>query len=194
MVILTFLPQPFNSVKISQMSNKLKRGFAWPLVILIIALAAFIIKPWQTKQAETISVSAEGKAQAAPNIAEIIATVESKNINLDEARRQNEAKVSTIINKLKELGTSEKDIKPQNISAGPGYEIQIYPPQKPTTNQFSTSLEITLHNFEIADETIAALTQNGATNLYGPNLTVSDEKAEEAKTKLEAAGAKVELK
>src|SRR3990167_8552348 len=135
MVILTFLPQPFNSVKISQMSNKLKRGFAWPLVILIIALAAFIIKPWQTKPAETISVSAEGKTQVTPNIAKITASIESKNPNLDVARAENEQKVSTVVAKLKELGIEQKDIKTQNISAGPGGEIQIYPPRRPRSEE-----------------------------------------------------------
>ena len=155
----------------------------WPFAILIIALSAFYLKPWQTKPAETISVSAEGKSQVTPNIAKITATIESKNINLDEARRQNEIKVSTIINKLKELGIEKKDIKTQNISAGPGGEIQIYPPRRPDTNAFSTSLEVTLRNFEIADETLATLTQNGATNLYGPNLTLDEKAQEDAKAK-----------
>src|SRR5207245_452975 len=38
-------------------------------------------------------------------------------------------------------------------------------------------------NFESSDEVIAALTQNGVTNLYGPNLTVSDDKLDEGKSK-----------
>jgi len=44
-------------------------------------------------------------------------------------------------------------------------------------------LEITVRDFKKADTVIATLTQNGASNLYGPNLTVSDEKAQEAKSK-----------
>ena len=166
------------------MLNSLKHGFAWPLVILIIALAAFYLKPWQTKPQETISVSATGRTQTIPNVAKITATVETKNSNLETARRENEEKVEGVIAKLKDLGIDEKDIQTQSISGGPG-EIMIYPPppRQPTTNQFSTTIEVTIRNFEIADEAISALTQNGATNLYGPNLTLDEKAQEDAKSR-----------
>lgn len=171
----------------------------WPIVVLIIAFGAFYLKPWQTKPQETISTMAEGKADATPNVAKITATIESKNPNIDKARAENEQKVSAIVAKLTEIGVEEKDIKTQNISAGPGYEIQseqapdnlpdgsqvqIYPhPARPNTNTFSTSLEITIRDFDLTDKILTTLTQNGLTNLYGPQLTVSDENLEEAKTK-----------
>ena len=56
----------------------------------------------------------------------------------------------------------------------------------PISNQFSTSLEITIRNFDNADEIIAAMTAFGATNLYGPNLTVDNQKLEEAKSRARA--------
>ena len=163
--------------------NRKGSALIWPLVVLLIAFCAFWLKPWQTKPTETISVSSIGKAQVTPNVATITATIESKNPNLDEARRENEAKVSTLIAALKTLGVDEKDIKTQQISGGPGYEIMIYPPQKPTTNQFTTSLEVKIRNFDNTDEIIAAMTTNGATNLYGPNLTVDEALQEEGKSK-----------
>src|SRR3989338_10981210 len=98
---------------------KLSSSLLWPLVILIIAFGVFYLKPWQAKTQETISVTAEGKTQVTPDIAKITATVESKNQNLDAARSQTEQKTAEIISKLKELGVGEKDIKTQNISAGP---------------------------------------------------------------------------
>ena len=161
----------------------LRNDFAWPLVVAIIAFGAFWLKPWQEKPQETISVQALGKTQVVPDIAKIDAQVESKNPNLDVARRENEQKIGTIIAKLKELGIEEKDIKTQYFSAGPGYEIQIFPAPRPNTNQLTTTLEITIRNFDNTNEVLAALTQNGATNLYGPNLTISDSKLEEAKSK-----------
>src|SRR3990167_3726429 len=165
---------------------KLTQNILWPVVVLAIAFGAFWLKPWQTKPQDTISVTAQGKTQTAPNVAKITATVETQNKNLDQARAQNEQKVSAIVAKLKDLGIEEKDIKTQNISGAPDYEPQtlIYPvPPRPNTNTFSTSLEITIRNFDIADEVIAVLTQNGAGNLYGPNLTLDESAQEEAKTK-----------
>ncbi|OGE09240.1 hypothetical protein A3A60_02165 [Candidatus Curtissbacteria bacterium RIFCSPLOWO2_01_FULL_42_26] len=162
-----------------------RQTWLWPVVVLAIAFGAFYFKPWQTKVAETISVSAEGKADAAPDISKITAIIESKNLNLDIAQTENEKKVSKVISTLQDLGIEEKDIKTQNISAVPGYEGQtlIYPvPPRPDTNQFSTTLEVTVRDFDKADQVISTLTQNGATNLYGPQLTLSDEKLEAAKS------------
>ena len=166
------------------MKFKIAPNIVWPLVVLIVAFGAFYLKPWQTKPQQTISVSASGKTQVVPNIAKISASIESKNPNLDTARVENEQKVSTLVAKLKELGVDQKDIKTEYISAGPGYETQtlIYPP-RPNTSQMTTTLEITIRNFDISDEVIAALTQNSATNVYGPNLTVADEDLESAKSK-----------
>lgn len=155
----------------------------WAIVVLVIAFGAFYLKPWQTKPGQTISVSAIGTAKAVPNVAKITATVETKNPNIDLARQLNETKVSAIIVKLTGAGIDKEDIKTQNISAGQAYEptTMIYPP-RPNTNSFSTSLEVTIRNFDTADSIIQTLTQNGATNLYGPNLTVDDEKLNAAKS------------
>src|SRR3989344_2413278 len=171
----------------------------WALVILTIALAAFIFKPWQNKTQDTISVSATGKSQIAPNIAKLSATVSTSNDDLDLARKQNEEKVTSLINALKDLGVDQKDIQTQYISGGETYEIQsepsrpdnlpdgsqiqIYPP--PTgkqTNQISTTFEVTIRDFTIADEVVAAFTKNGAANIYGPQLTVDDQTLERAKS------------
>ena len=90
------------------------------MVVLLIAAGVLITKPWVTKTEETISINAEGKTQVVPNVAKISASVETKNDNLDTARQQNEQKVSNLIESLKTIGVEEKDIKTQNISAGPG--------------------------------------------------------------------------
>ncbi|MCR4324744.1 MAG: SIMPL domain-containing protein [Candidatus Curtissbacteria bacterium] len=165
----------------------------WPIVIVILTLAAFWLRPWEAKTQETISVTAEGRTQATPNVAKVSATIETTNDNLDKAREENSQKVSNLVSAIKQLGVEEKDIKTQNLSGGPGYETSvggtepapmIYPaPPRPNTNQVSTTLEITVRNFDKSDEVLAALTQNGATNLYGPNLTIDDETMEQARSK-----------
>ena len=164
----------------------------WALVILTIALAAFIFKPWQNKTQDTISVSATGKSQIAPNIAKLSATVSTSNDDLDLARKQNEEKVTSLINALKDLGVDQKDIQTQYISGGETYEIQsepsrpdiqiFPPPTQRKTNQLSTTFEVTIRDFTIADEVLAAFTQNGAANIYGPQLTVDDQTLEGAKS------------
>ncbi len=161
---------------------KIGSSAIWAIVVLVIAFGAFYFKPWQTKPDKTISVSAIGTTKAIPNIAKLTATIETKNPNIDLARQLNETKVAAVVEKLKGVGIDQKDIKTQNISAGQAYEPLIYPNPKPNTNSFSTNLEITIRNFDNADSIIGSLTQNGATNLYGPNLTVDDEILDAAKS------------
>lgn len=164
-------------------SEKLLKTLIWPAVALLIAFAAFYFKPWQKLEQQSVSVSATGTAKAVPNIAKINATVETQNPNIDEARKITDEKVSKIVEAIKNLGILEKDIKTQNISGGQSYEIQIYPaPLRKPTNQYSVSLEITIQDFQKADQITSILTQNGATNLYGPNLQVDDQDLETAKS------------
>lgn len=183
------------------MLKKLKQGNSIALALIIlaivilgVAISAFILKPWDSTPKETISVSAEGKTQVAPNIAKISATFSTNNDDLDLARKQNEEKIDNALTAIKSLGVAEEDIKTQYLSGGPTYEIlsqtesinpdiQIFPPpQRDKTNQISTTFEITIRDFDIADEVLAALTQNGATNLSGPRLTVDEDTLETAKS------------
>ena len=183
------------------MLNKLKQGNSIALALIIlaivilgVAISAFILKPWESTPKETISVSAEGKTQVAPNIAKISATISTTNDDLDLARVQNEEKIDNAISAIKSVGVAEEDIKTQYLSGGPTYEIldiqdqsssSFVPPRPPgqtKTNQISTTFEITVRDFDIADEVLAALTQNGATNLSGPRLTVDEDTIETAKS------------
>ena len=164
---------------------KVTASLIWPIVVLVIALVVIWVKPWQTKTVQTISVSAQGKAEAVPSIAKITANIQSNNQNLDQARAENQKKVDAVVSKLKTLGLDEKDIKTNYISGNQSYGAQpmMYPiPPRPNTNSFSTSLEITIRNLKNADAVTAALTSNGATNIYGPQLTVDDTKLEAAKS------------
>lgn len=164
--------------------SKINASVLWPIVVLIIALVVIWVKPWQTKTVQTISVTAQGKAEAAPSIAKITASIQSTNSNLDQARAENQAKVDTLVSKLKSLGVSEKDIKTNYISANNpgGPMIYMRPQYYSPTPQMTTSLEITIRDLKNADSVISTLTQNGATNIYGPQLTVDDSKLEAAKS------------
>lgn len=179
------------------MLNKLKHGNSIALALIIlaivilgVAISAFVLKPWQSDTKETISVSADGKSQVAPNIAKISATISTNNDDLDLARKQNEEKVNLTVTAIKALGVAEEDIKTQYLSGGPTYEIQesapeiqLFPPiDRKRTNQISTTFEITVRDFDVADEVIAALTENGATNLNGPRLTVDEDSLDAAKS------------
>lgn len=159
----------------------LKPNIVWPAVVLIIAIGAFYFKPWQVKPLQTISVSATGTAKAVPNVATINAAFQSQNTNIDIARTETDAVVSDVIRALEEIGISKKDIQTQSVSAGQSYQNMMYP--KPTpTNEYSVNLTITIRDFKKADQALAVLTQNGASNIYGPNLQVDNGDLDKAKS------------
>lgn len=162
---------------------KLSQNLVWPLVVVAIAAAAFWLKPWQTKPAETISVSATGKTSVVPNVAQLSASMITYNKNLDEGRKINEKKVTNLVTNLKQLGVQDKDIKTEYISGQLGNEpVRIDDPfPNPNTNVVTHNITVTVRDLEQIDEAIATITKE-ATNLYGPNLTVADEDLETAKS------------
>lgn len=163
--------------------EKLIKTFIWPAVVLIIAFGAFYFKPWQTKPLQTISVSATGTAKAVPNVATINATFQSQNPDINIARKETDAKISLVISALEAIGISKKDIQTQNVSAGQTYQPMMYPRPTTSTNQYSVNLQITVRDFKKADPVLATLTQNGASNIYGPNLQVDNSDLDAAKSK-----------
>jgi len=162
--------------------EKLIKTFIWPIVVLVIAFGAFYLKPWQAKPLQTISVSAAGTAKAVPNVATINAAFQSQNTDVNQARTETDSKVSKVISALEALGISKKDIQTQNVSAGQSYQNMMYPRPTPT-NEYSVNLSITIRDFKKADQALAIFTQNGAANIYGPNLQVDTKDLDSAKSK-----------
>lgn len=129
------------------------------------------------KPAQTITVTGEAKGDQANQKASFSAGVNATNADQKVATDEVKQKISAIITAVKAFGVEEKDIKTQNMSVYRMEDpITLEGRQKfqPGDWRVDNTIEITLRDVAKAADLTQVLSENGATNIYGPNLTVDD--------------------
>lgn len=154
----------------------------------------------------TISVSGDGDAYAAPDIATVSFAVTQEAKNSVDARKVVDAQMKKISDFLAGAGVLAKDIKTTGYNLYPKYEWEqkqivciaypcVQPPGKQvlTGYEVSQSVEVKIRNLDDAGKVLGGLTDNGATNVSGLNFLVEHEDAVQA-TAREAAIVKAKTK
>lgn len=159
-----------------------KHIFKIPIILLLLVLIVFVgakakneIKN-ETGTAEsqrTITVSADGKVFAKPDIGQISLSVTREAKTVSEAQKQSTEAINKIVAFLKGAGIEDKDIKTTNYNIYPKYD---YYKGKQTFigYEVSQSLGIKIRNLEKSGDIIAGATDNGANIVGGLNFTIDD--------------------
>lgn len=132
---------------------------------------AYIGRP--TTQRDTISIDAEGKVTALPDIAKISIGVETQKKTVSEAQAENSTKMNAIIAKLKDFGVSGEDIQTTNYSIYPTYD---YPngKQVATGFQIAQNVDIKVRKLDSLSDILGAVGQLGANQVGGVDFTIDD--------------------
>ena len=122
-----------------------------------------------------ISVSGSAEVKVAPDEIYLRCGVETKSNNLDEAKRQNDERMSKALDFLKKSRIDEKNVKTDFISIEPDYH---YPNNKITPPELGTytvrkSLEIKLTQIDAFDGIVTGLLTAGVTNVHGIEFRTS---------------------
>lgn len=151
----------------------------WQVISIILLLAIISVtisawQPWRTNT-RTVEVTGEGKVKSDPDTAIIYGGVDIKNAVASEAQKQASAQLAKIIEAVKALGVTEKEIQTNNISTTANYN---YSASGSTQDGYMghANITVTLTDVSKGQSVFEALSNNGATNVYGPSLTFSDEK------------------
>lgn len=131
-----------------------------------------------------ITVSGSGEVFAVPDIATISFGATEQAATAKGAQDKVTAKINPAIQYLRDAGIEEKDIKTTSVSVYPRYE-NVGAPCGPYSCPPSTTkivgyeasqyIEVKVRNTDSAGEIVAGLTENGATNISGPNFSIDDE-------------------
>lgn len=172
--------------------------------LLLLAMAISEFKGYQYigrgEEAEaTISVSGDGEAFAAPDIATVSFSVLAEAPKAADARKQTDDKVKAILAFLKESGVAEKDIKTTGYNLNPRYEWQetkivciTYPCHQPPGKQVllgyevTQSIEVKVRKIDDTGTVLGGIADRGATNINGPAFTVENPDAVQAEARKEA--------
>lgn len=193
--------------------------FKTPIVTIALLFAAFFIytklagpipfyiNSVNTTKTDLFSSNGEGSSSAVPDTASVNLGITQQAATVSEAQNKTNETANKIIESVKKLGISEKDIKTTNYSVNPNYgsgtrpvqplgaELQIYPvppdqgSEQPIIGYTVTqNLEIKVKPVDKVNQVIDAATKAGANLVGGVNFTFSDElrKSLENKARKEA--------
>jgi uncharacterized protein YggE len=172
--------------------------------LLLLAMFISEIKGYEfigrsTEQSATISVSGDGEAFAAPDIASVSFSVTAEAAKAEDARRVTDDKVKAILAFLKESGVAEKDIRTTSYNLNPRYEWQetrivciTYPCNQPPGKQVLLGYEVTqsikvkVRKIDDTGSVLGGIADKGATNINGPAFTVENPDAVQSQARKEA--------
>ena len=159
--------------------------FVSVLVVMAIVLGAAFILPWERVEwgkltmtpAQTITVTGVADSQERPQIARFTAGANAVSSNKQEAIDRVNQQVQQTIERVKEFGIAQEDIKTQNLSVyqeQESYYEEGVQRTRPGQWRVDNTIEITLRDVSRASDLVAVLNQGELTNVYGPNFMLDD--------------------
>lgn len=131
----------------------------------------------ETEALRTITVTGAGQAAAAPDMAILNLGVQTEAQTAAAALRENSAKMTATIDRLKSLGIADKDIQTSGINVSPQYDYNSNR-SKPRVTGYtvSNSVRVKLRDLDEAGAVIDQAVQTGANSMNGLSFTFSDPK------------------
>lgn len=126
----------------------------------------------------TLTVTGEGRASAAPDLAVISVGVETRAPTAAAAMAENAGKASALISAAKSAGVADADIQTSDLSIWPVYEdYRQDRPEGPKLIGFAVSNQVTvrLRDLPAAGATLGALVEAGANRMNGIAFGFADE-------------------
>lgn len=142
-----------------------------------------------------LTVSAEGQAHRAPDVAVFTAGVTTQGKTASQALGANSQAMAAVIAALKQAGVASRDIQTSNLSVSPVYEEQnAQPAIRPRRTvgpviigyQVSNQVNVRQRKLDAYGATIDALVNAGANQINGPSFTVDQPAAALDEARLEA--------
>jgi len=175
-------------------SSKMAQYLAGALIVLVILVAVnnvwdifakwgLINPPKQTPN--TITITADGKAVAAPDTAQISVSVVTDGATADEVQQKNAQITNSVIEYLKTNGVESKDIKTSQYNLYPRYD---YYNGKQTLAGFSLTqtLDIKIRNLQKVGELITGTVSRGANQITSVNYFIDDPETFKAQARTQA--------
>ncbi|PKQ36848.1 MAG: hypothetical protein CVT59_10700 [Actinobacteria bacterium HGW-Actinobacteria-1] len=164
------------------------RNRTWLVLAIALVVGALALGGCTTKVVtapagsalNTVTATGEGKAVAAPDQAEmnfgVTTTGTEAKKTLDDAAK----KADAIIAALKKAGVAKEDIQTSGVNLYPQQDYSEGKTPRITGYQASVQVRVTMKDIEKIGDVIAAGTDAGANEVYGPTFTLSEKSASRA--------------
>lgn len=171
-------------------NNSVRIAFVGVLAILALFLFAETIGAIQefsnptSPPADTITVTGQGQAALAPDIAHITFTVQNEAKAVADAQSATTKQANAVIDAVKGAGIAAADITTLSYTINPQYSYKACPagtycPSSGTITgyQVAETVQITVHDLSQVSGLLNTLGQEQVQNLSGPNFALEDPNA-----------------
>lgn len=161
-----------------------------PLAVAAIAGAFYVggkFVETRDRSEATISVTGEGKAFAAPDIAEVSLGIQTgRQPTATAAMNKLKEGMDAVFSAVKKMGVEEKDIRTENFNLNPVYDWTQDRGQIFRGFEANQSLRIKVRNLDKASDVVTAAASAGANQAGGVNFTVDDPEAKRSEAREKA--------
>ena len=170
------------------------------IVAVVIATMMFTVMPAAAQEGapNTITVTGNGTALGAPDIANITIGVEVFNPDLNAAFTESNTRIDAIINAVLEAGVAREDVRTSNLNifldrfGGPA-PMPVDPassgmaqPEPQATFTVANQVRITVRDVDNVANVINAAVAAGANNIFGLDYSIQDRDALESEARAAA--------
>ena len=148
----------------------------------------FLINSYVTSKNDLFQSLGQGSVSQAPDLATISFGVTKRSSTVSDAQNQTNKAIDSVLENLKNLGVSEKDLKTTNYSVNPNYNFEGI--QRITGYTVTQNIDLKIKDIKNTNRLIDAITGNGG-NLIGQVQFGFDDKTKaklENKARKEAVG------
>lgn len=152
------------------------RFLALPLVFSVCLSAAFPALA-EDPQTGTISVTGEGRAEAAPDLATVSLGVTTQGENAAAAMAANTSALNAVMQRLTDAGIEARDIQTSNLSLNPNWQATPDGTRSEIVGYIASNMvTVRVREMEKVGPVLDAVVADGANTLNGISFGFQDEK------------------
>ena len=144
------------------------------LVLPLIATAAFAQQPAPPPPPETITVGGTGRVTLQPDRYTFTVGVQTQEATVDDAVRENNARISAVVAALKKAGAADADIRTSGFSIYPQQDFQQGHPPRILGYQVTNNVTVTRKQATDAGRLLQAAIGAGVNTASSLTFDVSD--------------------
>lgn len=135
-------------------------------------------------QGPVVELTVNESVEAEPDIATVGAGVTTQDATAVEAMRANARAMTSVVERIKQLGVAERDIQTSGINLGAMYDYDRTSERQVFRGyQASNRVSVKLRDIQRTGEVLDALVAAGATDLSGPDWSIDDDTAARAQAR-----------
>jgi len=120
-----------------------------------------------------INVSGSAEVKVAPDVVYLRLGVETRDVNLEPAKKQNDDRIEDVLKFLRKKGVPEKNIQTDFMSVEPEFDYDVSR-IKPTHYVARKSVEVKLTDLRRFEEIMSGALEHGVTHVHGIDFRTSE--------------------